>query len=157
MFASMPKKPWTWQSETVIPSHAAAGRAILDQLIAEMTQNGWPRCEIFRVRLAVEEALVNAIKHGNRQDPSKRIHIGICLSADRVRIEIVDEGQGFDPTTLPDCTDPEHLDHPCGRGVMLMRSLMSRVEFNVTGNRVVLEKERAKEADVSPKEDRGKG
>ena len=157
MFASMPKKPWIWQSETVIPSQAAAGRAILDQLIAEMTRSGWPRREIFRVRLAVEEALVNAIKHGNRQDPSKRIQIGLCLSADRVRIEIIDEGQGFDPAALPDCTDPKQLDQPCGRGVMLMRSLMSRVEFNVTGNRVVLEKERAKEADVSPKEDRGKG
>jgi serine/threonine-protein kinase RsbW len=157
MPASMPEKPWIWQSETVIPSHAAAARARLDQLIAELARNGWPRREIFRVRLAVEEALVNAIKHGNRQDPTKRLHVGFCLSGDRVRIEIVDEGQGFDPATLPDCTDSEHLDEPRGRGVMLMRNLMSRVEFNVTGNRVTLEKERTKEAEVSPEEDRGKG
>jgi serine/threonine-protein kinase RsbW len=157
MPASMPEKSWIWQSETVIPSHAAAGRATLDRLIAELAQNGWPRREIFRVRLAVEEALVNAIKHGNRQDPTKRVHVRFCLSADRVRIEIVDEGQGFDPAALPDCTDPEHLDHPRGRGVMLMRSLMTRVEFNMTGNRVILEKERPQDAEVSPEESRGKG
>ncbi len=157
MPASMPEKPWIWQSETIIPSRAAAGRATLDQLIAELVRNGWPRREVFRVRLAVEEALVNAIKHGNRQDPAKRIRIGFCLSAERVRIEIIDEGQGFDPATLPDCTDSEHLNQPSGRGVMLMRSLMSRVEFNGAGNRVILEKERTKEAGLSPEEDRGKG
>ena len=157
MSSSMPEKPWIWQSETVIPSRTAAARATLDQLIAELARNGWPRCEIFRVRLAVEEALVNAIKHGNRQDPSKRIQVGFCLFTDLVRIEIVDEGRGFDPATLPDCTDSEHLDAPCGRGVMLMRSLMSRVQFNVPGNRVTLEKERNKEPELSPQEDRGKG
>ena len=69
MSTSMPEKSWIWQSETVIPSRATAARATLDQLIAELARNGWPRREIFRVRLAVEEALVNAIKHGNRQDP----------------------------------------------------------------------------------------
>jgi serine/threonine-protein kinase RsbW len=149
----MPEKPWIWQSETVIPSHAAAARAALDQLIAELARNGWPRREIFRVRLAVEEALVNAIKHGNRQDPSKRIHVGFCLSADRVRIEVVDEGRGFDPATLPDCTDSEHLSEPRGRGVMLMRSLMSRVEFGVRGNSVTLEKDMIREAKLSREEE----
>jgi serine/threonine-protein kinase RsbW len=157
MPASMPEKPWIWQSEAVIPSHAAAARATLDQLIAELARNGWPRREIFRVRLAVEEALVNAIKHGNRQDPSKQIHVAYCLWADRVRIEIVDEGRGFDPAMLPDCTDSEHLGEPRGRGVMLMRSLMSRVEFSVRGNQVILEKKRTEEAKLSPEEDRGEG
>ena len=147
----MPEKPWIWQSQTAIPSHTAAARARLDQLIAELARNGWPRREIFRVRLAVEEALVNAIKHGNRQDPTKRVYVAFCLSADRVRIEIVDEGPGFDPAALPDCTDSEHLSEPSGRGIMLMRSLMSRVEFGVGGNRVTLEGESRGAGTLSPR------
>jgi serine/threonine-protein kinase RsbW len=151
MPTSMPEKPWIWQCETVIPSRPAAAQAALDQLIAELARNGWSCREVFRVRLAVEEALVNAIKHGNCEDPSKQIQVGFCLCSDLVRIEIVDEGRGFDPTVLPDCTDEEHLHEPCGRGVMLMRSLMSRVEFGVPGNRVILEKQKSKEPEISPR------
>ena len=63
----------------------------------------------------------------------------------RIRIEITDEGRGFDPSALPDPTCGDHLHAPRGRGVMLMRAFMSRVEFNARGNRVTMEKERQTE------------
>ena len=63
-----------------------------------------------------------------------------CLGGDRIRIEITDEGRGFDPSALPDPTCGDHLHAPCGRGVMLMRAFMSRVEFNARGNAVIMEK-----------------
>jgi serine/threonine-protein kinase RsbW len=65
------------------------------------------------------------------------------VDADRVRIEIVDEGEGFDPAIVPDCTLEDRLEVPSGRGVMLIRSFMTRVAYNAKGNAVVLEKVRA--------------
>jgi serine/threonine-protein kinase RsbW len=98
---------------------------------------------VFCVQLAMEEALVNAIKHGNREDATKQVRVHCALSAERIRIEISDEGPGFDPTAVPDPTDDSRLEVPCGRGLLLMRSFMSLVEFNAAGNCVVMEKHRA--------------
>jgi len=84
----------------------------------------------------------DAIKHGNRQDPTKRIDVELRLSPERVQIEIGDEGVGFDPASVPDPTDDRNLELPTGRGLMLMRSYMTSVQFNDQGNRVVMEKRR---------------
>jgi serine/threonine-protein kinase RsbW len=92
------------------------------------------------VRLALEEALVNAIKHGNGLDPNKQVHVVCQISAEKVRIVIEDEGIGFRPDDVPDPTEDENLEKPCGRGIMLMRAFLSTVEYNERGNRVVLEK-----------------
>ncbi len=98
---------------------------------------------MFGIRLALEEAVVNAIKHGNCLDCNKRVHV-ICRStADKIWIRISDEGRGFNPDEVPDCTDPAHLSSPNGRGIMLMRNFMSRVEYNQAGNVVEMEKLRS--------------
>ena len=91
----------------------------------------------------MEEALINAIKHGNHYDPAKTVEIVCQIFPDRIRIEIADQGKGFDLAAVPDPTDPDNLESPCGRGIMLMRSFMSRVEFNETGNRVLLERDKS--------------
>lgn len=130
----------TWQCDRVIPSDTSAGQRVLDELIGQLEQNQWPPHEVFSVRLAVEEAVVNAIKHGNRCDPSKQVRVAWSISLGRVRIEITDEGSGFDPSAIPDPTDDEHIHSPSGRGVMLMKSFMSSVNFNDSGNQVVMEK-----------------
>jgi len=106
----------------------------------------WGEHDVFSVRLAMEEALINAIKHGNHYDPSKHVQVRCGISEGLLRIEIEDEGKGFDLAAVPDPTDPDNLESPCGRGIMLMRGFMSRVEYNEVGNRVVLEK------DISPPE-----
>jgi serine/threonine-protein kinase RsbW len=132
---------WTWQCDQVIPSDPAAGRRLLGELLHELEVSHWTRRDIFAVHLAVDEALVNAVLHGNALDAEKRVHFCCWLSPRKVRVEITDEGPGFNPDTLPDPTDPAHMHCPGGRGVMLMRAFMSRVEFRDRGNHVVLEKE----------------
>jgi serine/threonine-protein kinase RsbW len=139
----MPHNDWFWQCERVIPSRSGAGRQVQEEILEQLARNRWIEHDIFCVRLATEEALVNAIKHGNHFDLAKQVRVACRLSADRVQIEIADEGPGFNPALLPDPTDLANLESPCGRGIMLMRSFMSRVEFNDAGNCVLLEKERA--------------
>jgi serine/threonine-protein kinase RsbW len=134
--------PWLWRYDRVIASDPSVARQVLDELLAQLESRQWQQREIFAVHLAVEEALVNAIQHGNGCDERKYIHVVCLLSSDRIRIEITDEGRGFDPSNLPDPTCDDHLHTPCGRGVMLMRAFMSRVEFNARGNGVIMEKER---------------
>ena len=133
---------WTWQCDRVIPSDAAVGRRLLDDVLQQLETLHWARPDIFGINLAVEEALVNAILHGNALDQTKTVRFSCHVSPKRIRVEITDEGPGFDPDSLPDPTTPCHLDRPGGRGVMLMRAFMSHVEFRDHGSHVVLEKER---------------
>ena len=104
----------------------------------------WSRHDIFGVHLAVDEALVNAIFHGNAHDETKHVRFSCRLSPRKIRVEITDEGPGFDPDSLPDPTTPPRLGCPGGRGVLLIVRFMSRVEFHDRGSRVVLEKDRGK-------------
>ena len=133
---------WTWQCDQVIPSDAAVGRQLLDDVLRRLEDLHWARREIFGVHLAVDEALVNAIIHGNALDENKHVRFLCRVSPQRIRVEITDEGPGFDPDSLPDPTTPNHLGCPGGRGVLLMRAFMSHVEFRNHGNHVVLEKVR---------------
>lgn len=135
---------WTWLSEQVIPSDSAAGQRLIEELLEQLQVHAWDEQEIFGVRLAMDEALVNAIRHGNGRDQNKQVRVACRISRERVQVEITDEGPGFDPHQVPDCTHPDNLERPCGRGIMLMRCFMSRVEYNSTGNKVVMEKERGK-------------
>ena len=136
----MTDERWTWSLERQIPSDTAAGKQVVDELLEQLKQHDWVEHDIFGVHLAVEEALVNAIKHGNQHASDKSVNISYKMSPTRLRIQITDEGDGFDPDQVPDPTDEENLECPSGRGLMLMRSFMSRVEYNPQGNCVVMEK-----------------
>jgi len=136
----MSEDHWTWQCERVIPSEMGAGRQILEELLQQLKARRWVPHDVFGVHVAVHEALVNAIMHGNRLSPEKRVTFRCRLSPELLRVEIADEGEGFDPHRLPDPTDPDRLETPTGRGVMLMRAFMSRVDFCPRGNCVVMEK-----------------
>jgi serine/threonine-protein kinase RsbW len=133
---------WTWQCDSIIPSDADAGRRLLGDMLRQLETLHWSKRDIFGVDLAVEEALVNAISHGNAKDISKHVRFSCRVSPRKIHVEIIDEGPGFDPARLPDPTEPSHLGCPRGRGVMLMRAFMNHVEFLDRGNHVVLEKER---------------
>ena len=89
---------------------------------------------IAAIRLALEEALVNAVVHGNNSDPNKKLRIEYEIGPSEVRIRIEDEGSGFDPTSLPDPTLPEYRLRPRGRGVFLMQTSMTQVTFHGRGN-----------------------
>ena len=143
----MADEHWTWQTDRSIPSEAGAGRSIQEALLRQMQAAGWSRHDRFSVRLAMEEAIVNAIAHGNCYDTAKRVRVRCWLGPELVRVEICDEGAGFDPAAVPDPTDPERLQCPRGRGLMLMRHFMTAVRYTPSGNTVVLEKRRADDAD----------
>ena len=123
-----------------IPSDTARGRDVQERIVGTMEQRGFSPRDVFGVRLALEEALVNAIKHGNKMDPGKSVTVDWEVSDNHVRVVIEDEGEGFDVADVPDPTDEENLDKPGGRGIMLMRSFMSLVEYNEHGNRLTMEK-----------------
>ena len=128
--------------EVTIPSDTEAGQSVQERIIKLLEELNYPPRDIFGVRLALEEALVNAIKHGNGMDPDKSVRVDCRVNRDSVRIEIEDEGPGFQPEDVPDPTEDENLEKPCGRGIMLMRAFLSLVEYNASGNRVVLVKDR---------------
>ncbi len=113
-------------------------QGIIGRLLDELTPIGFADKELFGIRLALEEALVNAVKHGNRQDPSKSVRIRYQIGSKEFLIEIKDEGRGFDPEAVPDPLNPENLERPGGRGVFLMRHYMSWVQYNEAGNCVML-------------------
>lgn len=125
-----------------IPSEPSAGQQVQDRIIGTLETRGFPARDVFGVRLALEEAIVNAIKHGNGLDPAKSVFIDCQVDDNRVLISVRDEGPGFDPGDVPDPTEEDNLDKPSGRGLMLMRAFMTRIEYNATGNQVTLEKVR---------------
>lgn len=89
-------------------------------------------------RVGVAEALANAMIYGNRSDPEKRVRIAVEMDPTRVAVEVCDEGEGFDPSRVPDPTLPEFLERAGGRGLFLLYQLMDEVRFNECGNAVRL-------------------
>lgn len=140
----MSRERWAWITAQRIPSERGAGHRFIEEVLDQLKQYEWTGRDLFGVRLALEEAIVNAIKHGNGLDCRKEVRVQCKLSPERFWIEIADEGRGFRPDAVPDCTDPENLEKPSGRGIMLMRNYMNRVEFNESGNVVTMEKRRAR-------------
>jgi serine/threonine-protein kinase RsbW len=128
--------------EVTIPSDTEQGQAVQERIVKMLEDLDFPTRDVFGVRLALEEALVNAIKHGNRMDPSRQVRIQWVINSQSVRIEIEDEGHGFRPEEIPDPTAAENLEKPSGRGIMLMRAFMTEVDYNERGNRVTLLKRR---------------
>jgi serine/threonine-protein kinase RsbW len=93
------------------------------------TEAGLDEDERFRVTMAVREAAVNAVLHGNEYDPAKKITASFENAGDKLVITIADEGKGLDPDTLPDPLAPENLMRGTGRGIFLIRSFMDEVHF----------------------------
>jgi serine/threonine-protein kinase RsbW len=81
------------------------------------------------IDVAVREAVANAIKHGNRQDPDKQVLIDLTVDGDCLIICVQDEGIGFDPAHLEDPLAPENLLKPNGRGIFYMKSFMDHIEY----------------------------
>lgn len=82
------------------------------------------------VDLAVREAVANAIKHGNRQEPDKRVEIDLELTDEELVIRVRDEGEGFDPASIIDPLAPENRLRPNGRGIFYMQKLMDEIDYD---------------------------
>ncbi|MEI8195586.1 MAG: ATP-binding protein, partial [Phycisphaerae bacterium] len=129
--------PWT---SLAFGSCLDRARGVEEQILQSCRTNGFTDHDIFALKLALEEALVNACKHGNCMDPHKQIKVQYRITPQRADITIEDEGHGFNPGEVPDPTSPENLETCHGRGILLMRAYMSNVVFNPSGNRVTLTK-----------------
>jgi serine/threonine-protein kinase RsbW len=118
-------------------------RPLCEALENWMRVLGFPRKDIFAVRLAAEEATVNAFRHGNRGDPGKAVRVSYLVTLAEVFVEVEDEGPGFDPRRVPDPLAAENAQRITGRGLFLMRVYMSGVSYNPQGNRVTLWRRRS--------------
>jgi serine/threonine-protein kinase RsbW len=133
-------------TELTIPSDLAEARRVQELIEQALQACGYTEHDIFSIKLALEEALVNAIKHGNQLDPDKRVFVVFHVTPQRFDIRITDEGAGFNPEDVPDPTAIENLERPCGRGLLLMRGFMTEVEYHGRGNVVTMSKVRDIEA-----------
>ncbi|UCD27454.1 MAG: ATP-binding protein [Planctomycetota bacterium] len=139
----MDLNPQTLPNKTVIPSDLHAARDIEEQIVSAAEKLGYTEETAFAIRLALEEAIVNAHKHGNGNDSNKQITVSYDINPKRLIIRIRDQGQGFDPNVVPDPTEPNRISLPFGRGIMLMRAYLDEVTYNDKGNEVQLVKERS--------------
>ncbi len=90
------------------------------------------------IMIAVTEAVINAIKHGNHNDSSKNVALSLSFNDSVIKFRVEDEGQGFEYDKLPDPTAPENIDKPGGRGIFLMKHLADEVSFAEKGRIVDL-------------------
>ena len=88
--------------------------------------------------VAITEAVTNAIYHGNKSDPTKKVHIQYQIKNNNLSFVVADEGPGFDYYNLPDPTAPENLEKECGRGIFLMKHLTDQLIFADNGRVVEL-------------------
>lgn len=151
------------ESHFVLDNDPTLVRALVAQLQDDLARLQWPERDCVRIGIALEEAVVNAISHGNlevststrlqsdqryralleerrRQTPyrDRHLHVAAQLSRRKARFVIRDEGPGFSPTSLPDASDPATLDCPTGRGLLLIRTFMDEVKHNGAGNEIVM-------------------
>jgi serine/threonine-protein kinase RsbW len=125
-----------WNRERV---HSVAEMDHVIQTIdAALSHAGFPVKEISRLHLALEEAIVNANKHGHQGDWNIPLIVRYHVSENGLVVEIEDQGPGFDPDEVPDPLAPENLERPSGRGLFLMRTYMSNVCHNEEGNCICL-------------------
>jgi serine/threonine-protein kinase RsbW len=126
--------------EFELPSDISLMNGVLHYLIERVAALGVIKPDTSNLFIALDEAFVNAVKHGNRHDPHKIVRITADLSAKEARFSIEDEGEGFNIAEIPDPRDPSNLFKTSGRGVLLIYNIMDEVEYNERGNRLTMVK-----------------
>jgi len=124
----------------VIPSTLTELPGVQKTVLDEAEAQGFSSEALFAIRLSLDEAVTNAIHHGNESDPEKNVTITYGFEGDALTIDVADEGPGFCPKNIPDPTLEENLCSPNGRGVMLIEAYMSEVRYNDKGNQITMVK-----------------
>ena len=124
--------------EFTLPTELAAQQIVHERVVTQIRNAGCTSRDEFSIRLALEEALANAMKHGNQMQPEKKVFVKSTVSGSTVTIEVIDEGEGFSPATIPDPTSDENVGRATGRGMLLITSFMDEVIYNKKGNGVVM-------------------
>jgi serine/threonine-protein kinase RsbW len=126
-----------------IPSDFAASHDVQLRIMQDVHDCGFNDETSFAIRISLEEAIVNAIRHGNRLDAKKKVYVSADVTPQRCEIVVEDEGPGFDRHHIPDPTATENLCRPSGRGILLIESYMTRVTWEHGGRRVRMVKDAA--------------
>ena len=120
----------------VINSDLSEGREVQRQLLELVEGAGFTGGNFFAINLSLEEALVNAIKHGNKLDPGKKVRVEARVTSEEVEIQIEDEGPGFERSSVPDPTALENLEKCSGRGILLIEAYMTEATWDRGGRRL---------------------
>ena len=126
--------------EFELPSSISVMHAILDYLMKRVEKLGVIKSEQSNLFVALDEAFVNAVKHGNKFDTRKLVRVTADVTRSEARFTIEDEGEGFDVNSIPDPLDPANLFKPSGRGVLFIYNIMDEVKYNDRGNRLTMVK-----------------
>ncbi|HVT87237.1 MAG TPA: ATP-binding protein [Tepidisphaeraceae bacterium] len=119
-----------------IGSDFTESRDVQSRILEDVRNCGYDEQSIFAIKLAMEEAFINAIRHGNKLDPNKKVHIEAKISPVRAEIIVEDEGPGFKREKVPDPTTDDNLCKCSGRGILLMESYMNSIKYTKNGRRV---------------------
>ena len=116
---------WIEEAVELIASHCRSGHQSSDRFC-------------FRLRVALSEALANAIVCGNGEDPTKMVHVRVECLVEQVHLHVTDQGNGFNPRNIPEPVYPDDIENACGRGLFLIYNLMDQVRFNDRGNSICM-------------------
>lgn len=122
--------------EFELPSDLSMMNVVLEYLLDRVDKMGLIKAEQSNLFVALDEAFVNAVKHGSRNDPTKLVRITAELSPHEAIFTVEDEGEGFDVREIPDPRDPANLFKSTGRGVLLIYNIMDEVEYSERGTRL---------------------
>jgi len=139
---------WREKIEFEVPSLISLMHSILGYLMRRVEKSGVVNSENSNLFIALDEAFVNAVKHGNKFDATKLVRITAEVSTKEARFTIEDEGEGFNVAEIPDPTNTENLFKTSGRGVLIIHNVMDEVRYNERGNRL----EMVKKSDVPSSE-----
>ena len=126
------------------PSGISLMHVVLEYLLKRVEKLGVIKSEQSNLFVALDEAFVNAVKHGNKYDVAKLVRISAEVSKKEARFTIEDEGEGFDVNNIPDPLDPANLFKTSGRGVLFIYNIMDEVKYNERGNRLTMVKKAPK-------------
>lgn len=126
--------------EFELPSSISPMHSILDYLLKRVEKQGVVKPEKSNLFVALDEAFVNAVKHGNKFNAEKLVRITAELSKKEATFTVEDEGEGFDVNSIPNPLEPENLFKASGRGVLFIYNIMDEVKYNERGNRLTMTK-----------------
>lgn len=129
--------------EFEVPSYISLMHDILSYLMKRVEKIGIINPETSNLFVALDEAFVNAVKHGNKFNAEKLVRITAEVSKEEARFTIEDEGEGFDVNEIPDPRNPENLFKTSGRGVLFIYNIMDEVKYNERGNRLTMVKRKS--------------
>ncbi|MDD5459344.1 MAG: ATP-binding protein [Phycisphaerae bacterium] len=140
------------EDSITIPSTSSAVSSVVSKVLSVLEESLFEKDDIFAVHLALEEALVNAINHGNKMDSQKEVAISYSVDQDVAEISVTDQGNGFSPGYVPDPRCGENLYKAGGRGLFLIKSYMDKIDFNEKGNCICMVKRRSKNKQIGGKD-----